>query len=235
MTIAEMHYDAKTKLNAVDSAKYRGFKIPELDWKLNEAANIILNSAFPRVNQGYGLEVNSRAIANFRPFIANISTTNISANSDEVSFSSPVPEDSYFIVSAEGEFTKETCKRKIQLYLAQHDDQFEISAFTKSSFEWSESNYTLDQDGFRVYTDGTYGLNSLNVTYVRKPVYMHNAYGFSATEGYELPGGQLLTGTQDCDFPANFHYEIVDLAVALIVGTYTPTPELTLNKLSLTN
>ena len=42
MTIQEMHYDFKMKLNKIDSEQYRNLRIPEIDWKLNEALEIFI-------------------------------------------------------------------------------------------------------------------------------------------------------------------------------------------------
>ena len=41
MNIREMHYDFKKKFNKIDSQKNRNLLVPEIDWSLNEAVNII--------------------------------------------------------------------------------------------------------------------------------------------------------------------------------------------------
>jgi hypothetical protein len=43
MTAREMHYDFKQKLNKIDSQKHRNLKVPEIDWKLNEAQEYSAN------------------------------------------------------------------------------------------------------------------------------------------------------------------------------------------------
>ena len=42
MTIQEMHYDVKMKLNKVDSQQYRNLIIPQVDWILNEAQELFV-------------------------------------------------------------------------------------------------------------------------------------------------------------------------------------------------
>ena len=40
MTVQEMHYDFKMKLNKIDSEQYRNLRVPEIDWLLNEILQI---------------------------------------------------------------------------------------------------------------------------------------------------------------------------------------------------
>ena len=46
MLIEDMHYDFKQKINKIDSQKYRNLRIPEIDWKLNEAQEIFIKTVF---------------------------------------------------------------------------------------------------------------------------------------------------------------------------------------------
>ena len=51
MSVKDMHYDFKTKLNKLDSNLYRNLQIPEIDRKLNEAMFIFIKSiAEPRAS-----------------------------------------------------------------------------------------------------------------------------------------------------------------------------------------
>ena len=48
MTIQDMHYDFKKKLNKIDSQQNRNLLIPEIDWTLNEAQELFVKiTAFP--------------------------------------------------------------------------------------------------------------------------------------------------------------------------------------------
>ncbi len=60
MNIKEMHYDFKQKLNKIDSQQYRNLRVPEIDWKINEAYEVFVKSiAEPRVNNHLGFDVES--------------------------------------------------------------------------------------------------------------------------------------------------------------------------------
>lgn len=233
MRIEDMHYDWKSKANAVDSAKFRNYKVPEIDWKLNEAQIIKLNQAFPMIYQGWGFEVNSRSLATYKNFVVHSNEITTSVQSGN-SWSFELPSDFFYLVSVTGNFEKDGFTKQFDCLPAQHDDEHEISPFTQSSFEWGESNFTMYDGGVKVYTDGTYRPTGIHYVYVRKPKFMHFAIGFSP-QGYEMPyGGLLLTGKQDCEFPDSSHYEIVDLAVALATRTYSDDPNVALQKLQIT-
>ena len=46
MTVQEMHYEFKLKLNKVDSLDYSNFQVPEIDWYLNEAMNVFMKQRY---------------------------------------------------------------------------------------------------------------------------------------------------------------------------------------------
>ena len=63
MTIKEMHYDFKKKLNKVDSQQYRNLLIPEIDWALNEAQNVFVDIVSePRLKTHLGFEKSQKNI-----------------------------------------------------------------------------------------------------------------------------------------------------------------------------
>ena len=63
MTVQEMHYDFKMKLNKIDSQQYRNLRIQEIDWLLNEAQELFVKKvAFPRLYQITGFETSQRNI-----------------------------------------------------------------------------------------------------------------------------------------------------------------------------
>ena len=71
MTIEEMHYDIKMKVNKVDSQSYRNFLIPQLDWILNEAQELFIKMiAMPRnINSLSGFELNQRTIDDIKSIV----------------------------------------------------------------------------------------------------------------------------------------------------------------------
>lgn len=214
MTIEEMHYDFKMKLNKIDSQQYRNLRIPEIDWLLNEAQEILIkNIAFPRVINHLGFETTQRTIDDIRTIVIEDVTLNKITNTTVFE----LPEDYMFYVSAKAKISREYCSdsKEVQIIVRQHDDKFQESPFDISSFEWGDINATFDSRGIRVYTDGTFDIEELKLTYIKKPAYIHNAVNFLPATQYKLPNGNLLTGKQDSELPIQIHREIVDIAVLL--------------------
>ena len=63
MTISEMHYDFKKKLNKVDSEQNRNLLVPEIDWALNEAQELFIKMIVePRQRSFIGFEKSQRTV-----------------------------------------------------------------------------------------------------------------------------------------------------------------------------
>lgn len=209
-----MHYDIKMKVNKIDSQSYRNLLIPQLDWILNEAQELFIKMiAMPRsINSLSGLEINQRTIDDIKTLVEpdyNITVVNNVA---------VLPQNYMFYVKATAKISKGDCKDKDAVVVVrQSEDLFEISPFDKSSFEWRTINVVFNKSGIKVFTDSTFTVDKLSITYIKKPAYIHNAQKFN-TGTYLLPGGQLLSGKQDCELPPHTHREIVDIAVLLITN-----------------
>lgn len=214
-----MHYSFKKKLNKVDSQQNRNFLVPEIDWALNEACNLFVKMiAMPRTPERdvLGFESNQRTIEDIRTIVK--SGEDPANQLDLTNNVATIPSDYWYYVRARVRMDKGSCTGKIgTVHIRQHDDMFEESPSDRSSFEWRSVNATFDGSGIRVYTDGTFTVNKLHLTYIRKIKYMHNAEDFRSGS-YDLPSGTSLTGTQDCELPEHVHEEIVDLAVLFITG-----------------
>ena len=216
MTIKEMQYDIKFKLNKVDSQQYRNLRIPELDWVINEAYEIFVKSvAEPRTSNYLGFETSQRTIDDIRTIVVNDKNI-IPTKLDNKTYVLSLPQDDMFYISASVVITKKNCSDRIaRAILRQHDDSFESSPFDNSSFEWKEVNIRFYEDGIKLFTDGTFDIKEVKLNYIRKHAYIHNAQDFLPTGSYKLPSGPLLTGSQDCDLPTQTHREIVDIAVLI--------------------
>lgn len=226
MTVQEMHYDFKMKLNKVDSQQYRNLLIPEIDWLLNEAQEIFIKSvAFPRVPNHLGFESSQRTIDDIRTIVIEnklLIKDNQESNQDGVGYYGKqkvftLPTDYLFYISAKVRVTKPQCGTKdIQLKIRQHDDEFEESPFDNSSFEWGEINATFDSKGLRVFSDGTFDVENIKLNYIKEPAFIHNAADFRPSGSYKRYEGDVgLTGRQNCELPNQTHKEIVDIAVML--------------------
>ena len=220
MNIQKMHYDFKAKINKIDSNKYRNMKIPEIDWKLNEAQYLyILLIAEPRVKSYLGFETSQRTTDDIASIV--VDDKEINATPIGTDYMIPLPTDpeymfylSSYAIASKGECTDV----RLDVTVAQHGDRNNTSEFHKPSFEWRETNIRFFEDGIKIFAKGEFVVNKLFMSYIRKPLYMHYAEGFLAG-GYKLPGeSTALTGTQNCELPEHTHREIVDLAVALATG-----------------
>jgi hypothetical protein len=212
MTIRDMEYDFKLKMNKVDSNQNASFSIPEIDWILNEAQELIVKRiAKPRRYNGLGFEVTQRSTDDIKSIVINNYSLNIKNSIITL------PHDYWFFISGYVQASKKSCQnKKLRLIIRQHDDMFNESSFNKSSFEWREINGTFSKDGINLHLED-FEVNRAYVTYIKKLSYIHNAQDFRGGS-YRLPSGELLTGSQDCELPEGIHREIVDLAVLIASG-----------------
>jgi len=224
MTVQDMHYDFKKKYNKVDSQQNENLLIPEIDWTLNEAMNLFIKIiAQPRLVSYTGFEKNQRTIDDIRTLVKNNQCFNVSNNV------LPLPNNYLHFIKGYTLLSKEGCTpdeqennsrnrfKKARLFITKHNDLFEENTFTKSSFEWGEVNALFFDGGLRFYTDNTFTIKECCLSYIRKPLYIHNAINFY-TGTYSLPSGIILTGSQNCELPEHTHSEIVDIAVMLATG-----------------
>lgn len=229
MNIKEMHYDFKKKFNKVDSQKNRNLLVPEIDWTLREAEELFIKLiAEPRVRNQHGFEVNQRSIDDIRSIVVPDYSIPVVAGVIAL------PTDYKFFVKAEATISKGKCTGiKARLHIRQHDDMFEESPFDNSSFEWRTVNGVFNQDGIKIFTDGSFNVDSVSITYIRNPKLMHNAEDFKAGT-YTLPSGVVLTGIENCELPIHTHREIVDIAVMLASSEInTSDLQVKLNKLNI--
>jgi len=105
---------------------------------------------------------------------------------------------------------KGKCKnRKIWINkdLAKHGDLSLLlnNEHYKPSFEYQETINSLSSDKISVYTDGTFTPTTLNVMYMRYPVYINKV-------GYTMLDGTPSTN-QDCELEEYLEDELLDLTV----------------------
>lgn len=221
MTIAEMQYDFKQKLNKIDSQKWRNLRIQEIDWKLNEAMEVFIKTnAEPRYNDQLGVEINQRSTSDLAPVVVERYVGTIAPFGDNYSYTVTTPDDYWFLLNTDAKGSKGDCTgRDLKCIERKHDEQPEDSPFDISSFEWQEINYRFYNGGIRYFTDGTFNLDNVYLDYISKPPYMHYAAGVSGGS-YQLPSGVVLSGTQDCIFSntRSTCREIVDIAVLITTG-----------------
>lgn len=223
MNIKDMHYDFKKKLNKVDSQQYKNLLIPEIDWVLNEAQlifiSVIAESRHPQI---HGFEKTQKNIDDIRSIVVNGEELTEPMTLGEETVDYPLPEDYMHYIRASCEIENDTCPAvESSISIERHGDEFLKSPFNRPSYDWRVVNGLFTENGLKLYSDGTFVINKMFLSYIRKPEYMHNAEDFRSGS-YELPSGVTLTGFQDCELPWQTHGEIVDLAVLITTGEINP-------------
>jgi len=233
MNVKEQHYDIKKKLNKVDSQQFRNLLIPELDIAINEAVEIFIKLvAFPRFRTVLGFEKSQRSIDDIRSLVESEDNPDnlLAVTANLVA----LPLNYMFYISSYALVSKGSCINvKVSVTIPQHDDTSKFDSYYKSSFEWRTLNAKFDSQGIRFENDGSFEVNKLGLSYIRQPLYIHNAEDFSVT-GYTSPSGTQYEGVQSCELPAHTHREINDIAVMLLSGELkNPGYEYTVAKLKL--
>lgn len=213
MTIKDMHYDFKKKLNKVDSQQYRNLLIPEIDWVLNEAQKIFIDLvAEPRIRTYLGFEKSQKNIDDIRTIVIS------DYCSDVVNNMVTLPENYMYFIKGRVLMSKENCNPVYATFkVREHDDEFELSPFDNSSYKWREVNGLFVGSGIKLFDDGTFSNQEFCLSYIKKPQYIHNAEDFK-NGTYKLPSGEVLTGFMNCELPEHTHREIVDIAVMITSG-----------------
>jgi len=219
-SIKNMHYDFKQKLNRLDSNKYTGLNIPQIDRKLNEALNLyILLVAQPRIKNQLGFEKIQRTIDDIKELVADNIELAVSMPQKNINYvTAMLPDDYlYYLSTSELLATKDDCvKQKMKTIVIKHDNRSNNSEFYNSDFDWRECNIRFYEHGIKLFFNN-FLIDSFKIDYIKKHPYIHNAEGFIGGT-YNLPDGTELTGFQDCILPDITHMEIVDLAVLLTAG-----------------
>lgn len=241
MKVQEMHYEVKRRINKVDSNQNRNLLVPEIDIALNEAQMLFIKTvAEPRVSYHLGVETTQRNIDELRTIIVHDKKCTIS--NEHVT----LPDDYLYFLRGYIPLKKGDCDNvKARLYIQRHNDLFEESEFTKSSFSWRTVNglfVGVDNNG--VYEgkiklmkpsdmhfsddpsnpDDDFGAEA-EISYIRRPKLIYYGSGFGVN-GYKLPSGYYPNTTsssnnpsdQDCELPESTHSEIVDIAAMIITG-----------------
>jgi hypothetical protein len=216
MTIKGMHLDFKNKYNKVDSLQNTNFDVPQIDFILNQAAELFVKLiAQPRLKSHLGFEVVQRTIDDIRMLVINDKEINVVNNI------AVLPTDYLFYLRAfcmvdKNDSNHISCKnKKCRVIIRQHDDMFDESPFDRSSFEWRFVNALFVKEGIKLFADDTMKIGKMKLSYLKKLDFFHNAEDYSE-EGYETIDGVVLSGFKNCELPGHTHSEIVNIAVLLV-------------------
>lgn len=224
MTIEELHYDLKYKLDKVDSLDTDNILPAEIDWILNEAINLFVKQRYDKNNpKKLGFEGNQKRIDDLKTLVIKspsqqpaVVPVNVGNNTYEVKLSS-LNYEYLFLVRLTTKLNKTNCGYKVvSPEESEHDDLNTVllnDPFRKPSFEWQRVPYvfgrsstTLDDQGsIYLYTDGTFTITEVYPEYLKTP----NKVSLG---GYTYLDGSIATKTE-CDLPKEAHREIIDIAV----------------------
>lgn len=243
MKVKAMHYDFKQKMNKADSQQYRDFRVPEIDWWLNEAQLFLLKTTVnPKTSKM--LEMSPRSIDDVntilvRRSVAPVPQSSMGMNRYVVDMDSLLPDFLYY-VSGEAVISCDECGSRIaRLIERRHNDMHEYDEFNRSSYEWGQVNFVMecndDKYDMVLFTDGDYvtagsfSIDEVLVDYLKNPQMIY--YG-----GYTVLDGVTPQTSQDCELPEHIHTDIVDIAVMLASGAIqSPDIQQKMNKIQLIN
>ena len=97
MTVQEMHYEFKLKLNKVDSLDYSNFQVPEIDWYLNEAMNVYMKQKYGIFSsRGAGFETIQKRIDDLRNLVTKRGLATGLSQIDSNTYEAVLPQDYVF-------------------------------------------------------------------------------------------------------------------------------------------
>ena len=212
MTVQEMHYELKLKLNKIDTQDYSNLLIPEVDWYLNEAQTVFIKQRYGTTNiKREGFEESQKRIDDLKTLVvkedpaiptattipANVVSTTTDVGTYKADLSA-LAYDYMFLLRITCQGTKTSCQsgtKRLWGIQVQHDDLDTVlyDPFYKPSFEWEEvplvfgenpNDPTSDRQGsIYLYSDGTFSINSVFVEYLRHPLRISYANGVVDSSG----------------------------------------------------
>jgi hypothetical protein len=236
MTIQEMHYDFKIKVDRVDSNNHRDFNQGQIDWFLNEAQNLMIRNRFTGNNpRRVSFEQDQKRIDDLKSIHVKYPVQPIVTMTDHGDmyelFLSDLLYEYWFLTRAEVGVLNNECTNYISLRPIQTDDLNETlkDPFNKPSTDSVPFNFGKSSEGegssIFVYP-GDLNLYGCKIEYIKKPVRM-------SIGNYTYLDGQPSV-TTNCELSEHLHPEIVDTAVALAMGTTgDPLVQLSTQKLGI--
>tara|TARA_R110000772_G_scaffold156359_3_gene267439 strand:+ start:646 stop:1386 length:741 start_codon:yes stop_codon:yes gene_type:complete len=228
MTVQDMHYEFKVKLNKVASGNYPNLLIPEIDWYLNEAQEIFVKQRYGATNNTKsGFETSQKRIDDLRALVTQAVIPAIAEAFPDLgmtqAYGCSLPGDYMFLIRSKAVSTKGSCsERYLSCIQSQHDDLNNIltDPFYSPSFEWAETPivFTNTPSGSDLvgFTDGTFLISNFVLDYIKHPQRIQFPSGVGGS--YQLPDGTAVNADANSELAQHTHHEIVDIAVMLASG-----------------
>lgn len=193
MTIQELHYDFKIKLDKVDSLSKRNFHPAQIDWLLNEATWKFIEEMYGMSlqNPDRGFEVSEIRTQDLRnlhitspqvqsPIAPSGGTSGVyELNLADLTF------DYWLTTKLNCRITKNNCSKDASITVVQTDDLSDalVDPFNKPSYSFgrvlgnygkslTDQNTTYNQYGtgsLYLYTNNDFTVDSVSVSYLRYP------------------------------------------------------------------
>lgn len=179
MSIKQMHYSFKQKLNKIDSNQNINFRIPEIDNILREAELMYIQQRVQKSNFDLKgtFELTNKITDDLRSIIKTIDIDVLTNEGNKYIVN--LPDDYLYYLKSEVNATKAS-NSNILKGLYTHSTE-ELNNFNTSSFEWSEVNVKILNNRLEIYSDNTFVINKVYLTYIKKPITCHNAEDFSGS------------------------------------------------------
>lgn len=226
MTIQDIHYDFKVKIDKVDSLSKKNFLANEIDWIVNEAIKIFVKQRYGQNNlKRAGFESIQKRTDDLRtlqiksPTALQPGVVPVQHQGDIYEFRISDFKFPYqFLTRLTAKAKKDNCTKVIKVRQTQHDDLSTAldDEFFKPDFVWGEAlaveartDETQDKKGsIYVYTDD-FEIVEIYPEYLKEPnkVWIGT---YNTRDGLHRIGDPPI----ECDLPTHTHNEIVDLAVA---------------------
>jgi hypothetical protein len=201
------------RLNKLASFDYDNIEC----WQIAEAFNKAQREWYRRQVHGVNLKKESSEqtlglIDDLQQFVR---TETLSGENKKLFFESlGIPEDYAYFIKVGVIASKEDCKnRSFKVYLAEeaNADILLRDVFKGPSFEWGETFATMHDNFFRVYTNDDFDVESVTLSYYRKPLDV-------TFDGCVNPATGVINTSQECEFKDDVTELIIDAAVAIIAA-----------------
>lgn len=211
-------YKIDQKLNKLSTNEHQIVNLEDKILALNEAQIKLIKQKVDgfSTNSGYGMDAFKKRYEDLQSLVVtynnqplNLTLKNAEVNQWFANLHDLVPKymfyvDSY-VIADKGRCTD----RKIWINrdLAKHGDlQFCLNnVHYKPSFEYQETFNFISSDEISIFTDGTFTPKTINISYMRYPVYINKT-------GYIMLDG-LPSFDQDCELETYLEDELLDLTV----------------------
>jgi len=213
MTNSELQIKIKERLNKLASMDYDNFEC----WQIVEAFNKAQLEWFRRQISGINQQRQGEGSSKMNYDDTQKLSTSVSmsgTNSTTEFVSDPLPDDYLYYNSLHVMGKSECCpERNIIIYIVDKADLSVIlrDSNKKPSFEWGETVAIMSGNKFTIYTDETFDITSMDLSYYRKPTPVSFAGCTDIKTG-------AITADVPCEFKDDIAEILVDNAVAILAA-----------------